>query len=193
MSDAPKHPLVKGLVYEERLPLGCTVIDDVPDDWELQDINESNESFLRLFAILEESHPVKPDMDEAMMELHHELTRLDLKIDLLLEFVAQALNRKLTLPERVNLRLGPQGIVWMCNQPPPMDSIVRLDLFLFPRYPRPIDLFGDVVNVNAMNDGSEVTVAFRDLSEPVQDWIEKIIFRFHRRSIANRRLQGKKK
>lgn len=190
ISDESRQPLATGLVYEDRLPLGFTLVDGLPTAWELGDINDSNESFLRLFAILEESRPAKQDMDESMMDLHHELTRLDLKINLLLEFVAQALNRKLTLPARVKLRLGPQGLEWQCNQPPPSDSIVRLDLYLFPRYPRPINLFGSVVNVvNEGQESSEVTVAFRGVSESVQDWMEKIIFRFHRRSVASRRLK----
>jgi hypothetical protein len=112
MSDAPKHPLARGLIYEQLLPLGFTVLDGLPMESVLDDINEANESFLRLFAVLEESHTVKPDMDESTMGLHHELTRLDLKLNLLLEFVAKALSRKLMLPERVKIKLGPQGLEW---------------------------------------------------------------------------------
>lgn len=189
MSDVSAQPFATGLIYEECLPLGFSVVDGLPTSWELEDINDSNESFLRLFATLEEYRPAKHDMDESMMEIHHELTRLELKINLLLEFVAQALNRNLSLPRRVNIRLGPQGLEWQCKQPPPHDSIVKLDLFLFPRYPRSIDLFGRVVKVNVKDDFSEVTVAFQGLSESVQDWIEKIIFRYHRRSIASRRFK----
>jgi hypothetical protein len=188
MSDDSRQPLATGLIYEESLPLGFTVVERLPADWVIEDINNSNESFLSHCASLEEHHCAKQDIDDSMIELYHELTRLDLKMNLLLEFVAQVLNRKLTLPNRVDMRLGPQGLEWRCSRPPPRDSIVKLDLFLFPRYPRSIVLFGSVVNVNAKDDPSAVTVAFRGLSESVQDWIEKIIFRYHRRSVANRRM-----
>jgi len=182
------NPLATGLTYEDCLPLAWSVVERLPEDWELGNLNEANESFLKLFATLEEYHPARQEQEESLQEIYHELTRIDLKLNLLLEFLGQALNRKLSLPRRIDICIGPKGLEWETDHPPEQGSLVKLDLFLSPRYPRPIELPGKVVQVITKSASSKVTVAYEGLSIAVQDWIEKIIFRHHRRSIANRRV-----
>lgn len=180
-----KNPLTKGLIYQDTLPLTWSVVDSLPDEGELVNINEANESFLKLFSTLEDYHPMRQERDESMSEIYHELTKIDLKMNLMLEMIGQALNRKVSQPKRIDIRLGPEGLEWTCDPPPVRDSLIKLELFLFPRYPRPVELQGKVVKVISEGSTSKATVSFRGLSVAVQDWIEKIIFRHHRRSIAN--------
>lgn len=187
MDNNINDPLATGLIYEDCLPLSWEVIEKLPEGWELDNINQANESFLKLFANLEDYHPTRVEHDESLQEIHHELTRIDLKLDLLLEFVGQALHRKLTLPKSIDVRVGPLGLEWSTEQAPAMGDFVKLELFLFPRYPRPVELPGKVVTSIPMSDSNKITVAFQGMSVVVQDWIEKIIFRHHRRSIANKR------
>lgn len=106
-------------------------------------------------------------------------------MNLMLEMVGQALNRKFSQPKRIDMRLGPEGLEWTCDPVPVRDSLIKLELFIFPRYPRPVELLGKVVKVISEGSTSKATVSFQGLSISVQDWIEKIIFRHHRRSIAN--------
>jgi hypothetical protein len=188
MSAELKDPLATGLTYEDRLPLTWSALESLPEDWELGNLNEANESFLKLITTLEEYHPARQEREESLQEVYHELTRIDLKLNLLLEFVGQALNRKLSLPKRIEVRIGPKGLEWETDHPPEQDRFVRVDLFLYPRYPRPIELPGKVVQVITNSASSQVTMTYQGLSIAVQDCIEKIIFRHHRRSIANKRV-----
>lgn len=179
------NPLAKGLIYEDSLPLAWSVIDALPDDRELENINEANESFLKLLATLEDHHYARQERDESMLEFHHELMRIDLKMDMILEMITQALHCKSIQPKRIDMRLGPEGLEWTCDPLPVRGSLIKLELFLFPRYPRPVELLGKAVKVIGEGAKSKATVSFQGLSVSVQDWLEKIIFRHHRRSIAN--------
>ncbi len=184
-------PLFEGLVYEDCLPLAWKLIDKHLEGGALDQLNESNESLLKIFATLEDQSPARPENDEDFAEIHYEMIRIDLKLNLLLELVKHVLNQQIALPDRFNLRVGARGIEWRADRPPPAGSYVKLDLFLLPRYPLPIELPGQVVGIHQDGKSAKATVAFRGLSEPVQDWIEKIIFRHHRRSIANKRLSSR--
>ena len=57
-----------------------------------------------------------------------------------------------------------------------------------PSYPRPLELPAAVVKHDTLAAGVRCTAAFVGCSEPVQDWLEKLIFRHHRRRIAHARV-----
>ena len=183
-------PLAEGLVYEDCLPFGWKLLEDLPGKSTLDHLNESNESLLKVFATLEDQTPARQESDERLAEIHCEMMRLDLKLNLILELVKHVLSQQLALPDRFDVRVGARGIEWWSDGPPPLGSTIKLELFLLPRYPLPIELPGRVVGIQRDEKPAKATVAFQGLSEPVHDWIEKIIFRHHRRSIANKRLSG---
>jgi Atypical PilZ domain, cyclic di-GMP receptor len=183
-----KHPLAQGLVYEDRLPLGWRVLDRLPDENALTHLNEFNESFLKIFATLEDQHVPNPEAGDSHAEIQHELMRIDLKVNLLLDLVGHVLSRQLDLPERVLLRVGAQGMEWEGDSLPAEGCYIKVELYLYPRYPRPLELIGQVISVQAQGECGRVTVVFVGVSETVEDWIDKIIFRHHRRSIAHRRI-----
>jgi hypothetical protein len=188
VSNTFKNPLTQGLVYEDRLPLAWQVLDRPPDEKTLSLLNESNESFLKIFATLEDPHVPNPEGGDNYAEIQHELMRIDLKVNLLLDLVGQVLSRQFDIPERVPVRVGAQGMQWQGSRLPAIGDYIKIELFLYPRYPRPLELIGQAVSIQAQEACGSVTVAFVGLSEAVEDWIEKIIFRHHRRRIAHRRV-----
>jgi hypothetical protein len=188
VSNIFKNPLTQSLVYEERLPLAWQALDQPPDEKALGLLNESNESFLKIFAALENQHVPNPEGGDNYAEIQHALMRIDLKVNLLLDLVGHVLSRQIDIPERVLVRVGAHGMEWQGSRLPAEGSYLKIELFLYPRYPRPLELIGQAVSIQAQRACSSVTVAFVGLSEAVEDWIEKIIFRHHRRSIAHRRV-----
>ena len=169
------------------MPLGWQVLAQPPDENALNLLNESNESFLKIFATLEDQHVPNPDGGDSYAEIQHELMRIDLKVNLLLDLVGHVLSRQLDIPERVLMRVGAHGMEWQGGSLPREGDYIKIELFLYPRYPRPLELIGHVAAIHEQGASGRVSAVFVGLSEAVEDWIEKIIFRHHRRSVAHRR------
>jgi hypothetical protein len=185
MADHPSDPRNTGLYYEDLLPLHWSSVDASADPARKLHLHEANEEVLRSLSMLEEHNQ---EIAEEHPAVAHELRRLDFKLNLLLDMVGLLVARDLALPERVPLKLAAQGLEWVTPQPPPLDCLVRLEIYLSSKLPRPLVLFGRVQRCSPTSDGlSRVVTAFEDLSELEEDWLEKIIFVHHRRQVAHAR------
>jgi hypothetical protein len=137
----------------------------------------SNEETLRVILSLDEYHVEASDENP---EFAHEVQRLETKINLILELVSQVLARQLQLPEALPVRLSAHEIEWETATAPAIGSTVLIEAYACPRYPRPLFLPATVKD----SAGGRVRAVFEDLGEHVQELIEKLIFRHHRRQIA---------
>jgi hypothetical protein len=173
-----------GLYYEDLLPLRCRALDGAPDNARLAHVREASEETLRVFSVLDEYHP---ELNDEHPAIARELQRMDFKINLLLELVSQVLTRDRPLPPAVPVRLATASLSWTDSAAPAVGSWVELELYLSPRYPAPLTLLARIQAVEAENGASRVTADFGTLTEPVQEWLEKTIFRRHRRQIAQTR------
>lgn len=174
-----------GLFYEDVLPLRCRALDGAPDTAGLARAQETSEEALRIFSVLDEH---LPELNDEHPAVARELQRLDFKINLLLDLVSQLLTRHRPLPAAVPVRLGTDSLEWTdSTAAPSVGTWVELDLYLYPRYPAPLTLPARIQAVEAENGGTRVTAHLATLAEPVQEWLEKTIFRRHRRQIAQAR------
>jgi len=170
-----------GLVLEDRLPLHWRALDTPGVSPSLQ---LSNEETLHVILSLDEHHAEAGDENP---EFAHEVQRLETKINLILELVSQVLACQLQLPEALPLRLSAHEIEWETTNAPAVGSAVLIETYVCPRYPRPLFLPATIKE----SSGVRVRAVFNDLGEPVQDLLEKLIFRHHRRLIAaTRRASG---
>ncbi len=184
MSDPSTDSPGLELRYEDLLPLRCTTLTAPPDSTRIHHLQERNDEVLRVLAALDEYHP-EPADDHA--QLTHELQRLDFKLNLLLDLISRLLAAQQPLPPAVALRLAASDLEWVTERPPPAGTWVEIELYLNPRYPAPLALPGQVASLDHTHGGTRVRVTFSALSEPVRDRLEKIIFRQHRRLIAQAR------
>jgi hypothetical protein len=185
MNPASLDPLAEGLSFEASLPFAWRVLDAVPDAAHLTYWNEYNEAALRSMAALDE-YTNQPPEEHATQA--HELARLEFKVNLVLDLIGQLLAQQMLLPEAVWLKVGARGIEWTSLQAPAVGEPLLLQLYLTPSYPRPLELPATVVKHDTLTVGARCTAAFVGCSEPVQDWLEKLIFRHHRRRIAHARV-----
>ena len=169
-----------GLVLEDRLPLRWRVAEAPSVAPPLQ---LSNEETLRVILSLDEHHVEASDENP---EFAHEVQRLETKINLILELVSQVLARQLQLPESLPVRLSAQEIEWETATAPAVGSAVLIEAYVCPRYPRPLFLPATVKD----SSSGRVRAVFDELGAPVQDLLEKLIFRHHRRLIAAARRGG---
>lgn len=90
---------VEGLLYEGSLPISFRRIACFPEEGQLALINEKNENFLKTSLIRHEA----TELDEHD-EISLELRRQDLKINLLLDLVAELLVQQNKLPPAIMLK-----------------------------------------------------------------------------------------
>jgi len=179
-----------GLFYEDSLPLRWREIGPTVTPAQALNIQQSNEQILRNLAVVDEH---RLDLaEEAHPQVIQELTRLDSKINLLLDMVGQLVSRQLELPEPVPVRLGPDRLQWISARSPSVGDRIAVEIYLNPRYPSAMTLLGTVAKVNAGADGFFVEMAYADGGEGQRNALEKLIFRRHRRSVAQARRPVKK-
>jgi hypothetical protein len=174
------------LALEDRLPLSWTSLAAHPDPLELGRLEIANHEALYLALYLDEFATDDP-AGELGPANAHELGRMEFKIDLLLDLVGQLVIRHVPLPAPVHIRLTPAEIHWTGDSAPEAGSLVRIEVYLNPKYPRPLVLIGRVESVSGLAPGLTIAVRVDPLSETFQDSLEKIIFRHHRRMIAHSR------
>jgi hypothetical protein len=184
MNSPMSDPLAEGLCYEASLPFSIQVLESAPDAEHLAYWNEYNEAALRSMAALDEYTNQLP---EEHANQGHELARLEFKVNLVLDLVGQLLAQQMLLPEAVWLKVGAHGVQWSSPEAPAVGEPLLLQIYLTPTYPRPLELPATVVKLETLTVGARCTAAFKGCSEPVQDWLEKLIFRHHRRRVAHAR------
>jgi len=181
MSEHVPEPLGKGLVYEDWLPLKWNAAKEVPPVAALSHIHDANEKFLRRVATLEEE---PADIAETNPELVKEFLRLESKLDLVLDMVGTILAGHLKLPKPSPIRLTAEAISWDSPEAPPVGSHAVIELYLLPSCPYPLTLLGSVKSVEQSPEGCRTAVVFDEIGEDVREWLERTIFRQHRRRVA---------
>jgi hypothetical protein len=180
---ATDTPLNDGLVHEDDLPLAWTEVEALPSEQRLASINVSNEALIRACEGLEESH--RPSEDSP--ELAHELARLEAKLNLVLELLGDWLRVQGGQPETRRVRFNAAGLEWWAPAGPESGSLVQLTLHVCPAFPRAMTLYGQVLERAGEGGETRILVSFEGLSDPVLDGLERLIFRRHRREVAQRR------
>lgn len=143
---------------------------------------------LRVFQacdVLDERAPA--DRGEVDPVVALELRRLDLKMTLMLELMGELLAATSgSGPQRVEIELDAQGVKWS-----PVDPSVTvgtsgvIDLYIHVNIPRPLKFAGRVAAFDP--DRRSARFEFDTLSEVEHDQLERLIFRHHRRKIADAR------
>ena len=170
-----------GLEWEGSAALTWDYLDRLPEGHALTHLNQCAENALRQLALLDET---PQDLGEDNSGIARELERLESMMSLLIRLVGQLLARQLRVPDAAPVRLSADGLQWSGDDLPEAGRAVLVQLFLHPDIPQPLELAGETA---AGAGQGTVAVNFYGLSEHTREWLEKSIFRFHRRSIAHSR------
>jgi len=186
MNNDVSGTLGEGVVYADELPIQWQVLDQAPEAEILGRWDMANERVLKLVSVLEENTR-EPGEEHALAG--HELARLDFKLDLVLDLLGHMVRHQQSLPGARDVRLHGAGVEWECarEEAPAPGQHLQVSLHLNPVLPQPLTLYGEVERTTAADGSTRVVVAFAGMSEAVQDLLEKLIFRHHRRSIAHTR------
>ncbi len=184
MTPSSTSTLGRGVVYETRIPLTWKALKAMPDPSQLLSLNDHNETVLRTVLSLEE---IGTEHSEEGSGSSQELTRIEAKLNLTLNLVGQLLSAQSTIPPKVTATLSADSLEWSGGKLPSEGQALLLEIYLHPSYPRPLRLVGMTSKGSAQEGAATCRVVFEGLSEAVQDVLEKLIFRHHRRAIAQAR------
>lgn len=164
------------------LPLSWAAIEEESPAVNYHRVAEHNEHVLRCVNLL--SDQIKEKVDDES-EAESALVRLEAKVNLILEMLSKLVIERDDTPQPVQVKVAATGIEWFCmEQQPSVGDKIWLKLYVDNRVPEALQLAGQVETVSDRSSGAVVYAHFEAMGEGVQDQLEKLIFRNHRRMVA---------
>ncbi|MEW9625465.1 PilZ domain-containing protein [Rhodanobacter geophilus] len=182
MTASSRDEFDQRLSSEEQLHADSEPLAWPPPPDLLQRLAERNANTLATLAALEERRTDLGDDDNPLMQ---EMLRMDAKLTALVEIVNLLLAPAATLPPRRALRFNAVGALLPPALVPPGDGLL-LRLHFDACRSLPLELAGRVVHV--LDDGRSF-VEFAPQGDATGDAIERLVFRHHRRKVAEARQQ----
>lgn len=144
-------------------------------------VDEANVTTLRNYLLLDSrTYEAGDEREEATPELQ----RLEQRLNLVIDLLAQVLSRDLQLPTPASCEVSRDAVVWTAASLPAVGDRIKLSLYLNPHYPRPLVLYGNIESLQARAEGRCARMALSELTEPVAEGLDRLIFRDHRRRVA---------
>lgn len=193
MSDAASHAasaaelavLGEQIHCEDELGLAWSGVEELPIAPVLARVNARNEVVLRTLSLVEEHDETQAEDAERA-----EIYRLEAKVNLALELLAELVSQRSSpLPPR-SLRFNSRGLCWLADTPPEEGALLLIECYVLPAWPVPLKLYARVKSIEAAGSTHRVSAALEGLSEGAAAWLDKLVFRRHRRAIAQRRALG---
>lgn len=171
--------------YFDRLPLDLEPLSLPLTSAQRERLAARNVSVLRAVGVLEE-HRGEP---EDRTGTDGELARLDLKLNLVVELLGVVINMQRPLPPDQEVRLSHRGLSWTSDRllAQPGDSVL-VSLFLHACSAQAVQWDARLLASRDEGDGiHRCWAAFETMPDAMLKYLERLIFRHHRRQIAEER------
>jgi hypothetical protein len=166
------------LAYEDLLPVAFKLLPRPLDAAAAQALADRNVRLLQVCAAVEEQGAASL---EETGQHSSDLTRLEVKVNLLLDLMGQLLAAQAPRPRPSMIRFNATAVQWRPLEPPRSGAQGLLEIWLRDSLPQPLTLIVNVTHV--ANDGL-VKCTVTPPGEATADLIEKLSFRRHRRHVA---------
>lgn len=177
---------------------GVSFSGNMPVQWEARTLEgplsrlETDEKNARLLKAMLVSQDLQYEYgDESGDRTVGDLARVEAKLDLLLDMVSQLLRSEQQGAIQTTVVVWLTGASWISldDHMPSVGERLWLALYIDSRLAQPLRLPVLVTDITSHGGASEITVAFESLDEPVEDLLGKLIFRQHRRMIAQQKAE----
>ena len=187
MNENQNDHLGRKLVYEDNSPLHWQIVgagDDLPD---FAQLDADNEKTFQVIAALDRI--LFDSFDEETERHAPELTRIEHKLNMVIDLVLLLLRQFQAQSESVPVLMTAQTLQWSSQNPAPAEGDhLLVDVYLGQGYPKPVRFYGCVETVQQEEDlSTTVLLKFEQMGEAVLDSLERLIFRQHRRRVAKAR------
>ena len=180
-------PFSEQLSFEDLLPLTVERLSDAPSPNEILRFDERNLSLLKtLTADDVQRREPEPSLEALMVEID----RLEQKLNLVTELLADLVRREIVVPPPRTFRLSSAGVSFspLEHERAAAGDWLKLSLFLLPNVPRPLQFGARVVEDDSGLVSSDwVTVCFEDVHDAVESALDRLVFKHHRREVALKR------
>jgi hypothetical protein len=124
-----------------------------------------------------------PTEDEALADA---LAPLRAKLDMIVDMLARISYRDQALPERRDIELGLNHIMWSQAEPVPADSWMLSKLYFHEIFREPVVLAGRLKSCLPRPGGDrwDIDVELADMSEEVSESFARLVFLEHRRQLG---------
>ncbi|MFK7974626.1 MAG: PilZ domain-containing protein [Halioglobus sp.] len=173
-----------GLSFTDNISVSWAAVDTAPDDAQLAKVNESNETFLRAVSVLGSLGSDSTDEDPAVGQ---EIARLDMKVNMLLDLVSQLVYAQSDIPPRTQVTVSANELQWVASDLPASGDTVFMQVYIQHGTPKPLCFYGEIISAAEEHAQGYARVNYLGLSGSARGWMEKLIFRHHRREVAYRR------
>ncbi len=173
--------LPEGLSFTDNISITWNTAEHRPDDAQLATLNESNESFLRTASAIGEFFTDVAEEDTATSQ---DIIRLDLKLNLILDLVGQLIYKQLDIPAMSLVTISSSEVAWQCTDVPEPGQMIFIEAYVQHGTPKPLCFYGEVVSDKQEHSCGHVRARYLGLNGSVQTWLDKLIFRHHRRAVA---------
>lgn len=169
-----------GIEYHGQLPLAWR--DGGLAAARISEAMRENVLTLQALAALESTHTPPAHESERSPSAEQHAPRMEAKLDLLLHWVAALLLERHPLPPVSEVSLGTHSVTWHTPVQFKVGDEGVISLYLAPRLPAPLSL---PVRITSYQNG-RAQATLQHLSEEAQDWLDRTLFRYHRRSLQAR-------
>lgn len=186
MSEPIVERFEEQLAFAGELRLEWHAIASPPAAEELMRLRDANLTVLNLVSAVEE-HRTEASDEEASSGL--DLLRLDAKLNLLLELMQRMAARDREPPARRSVRLNAHGVALPADAAAPaVGGTVVACIHLDACRAMPLEL---VARVMALSDPGWVLLAFIEQGPAMEEALDRLVFRYHRRQVAIERRGAK--
>jgi hypothetical protein len=176
VNDTITERFVQQLAYEGELRIEWRPLAALPTGEALMRLRDANLTVLNLVSAVEEHRA-----DAADDESGSELIRLDAKVNLLLELVQRLLARDHLPPAGMHVRFNAHGVSVVRSEQLENAQLVTVCVHLDACRAMPLELPAQVV---PLPDTTQVLLAFQDIGPAIEEALDRLVFRYHRRQIA---------
>lgn len=183
VSDPERAVLGDGLHCDDALGFRWQAQDELPVASVMARVNARNEAVLRALAMLEEHDESAAD-DVERAEFH----RLEGKVNLVLELLSELVRQQHPGPPQIAMRFSAEGVCWHATSAHREGDVLLTEWYLLPAWPVALTLYARVAHSRRAAGGHLVCARIEGASDSTRDWLEKLVFRRHRRAIAQQRV-----
>ena len=181
MHDASWQDFSERVTYDDGLHASCVALPDGLGDLQRAAMRDRNLSVLGTLAVFNERRSEAADEESP---LGQDMQRLDSKLNVLMAMLDQLLQRDTQLPPRVRVSFNALGALLPVSLWPAGQECALVRLHFDGCLALPLELAARRVQER---DADHVFVSFEIADEATCDAIERLVFRHHRRKVAERR------
>ncbi|MDP2962242.1 MAG: PilZ domain-containing protein [Sulfurimicrobium sp.] len=169
----------QGIFFAAELPLSWKALNPLQSVQTMQWQHEAV-TLLRALAMIE-TPVIEADRD--VSSSGKSMERLEAKLDLALNLIMQLARQQTELPAPHPVILRANTVEWTGAAALEPAQLILVSLHLSPILPQALLLPATVSSVEHLETATRVRADFTHLNQELEEWMERTLFRYHRRSI----------